>query len=197
MKTLTLLRGIFLIVCIAVASTSSKAADNNPTVQMTTNLGILTIELYPEKAPKTVENFLQYVNEGHYNGTIFHRVIEGFMIQGGGFTLEFEEKESRQPIENEADNLLPNIKFSIAMARTQEPHSATAQFFINTANNDFLNHRAKNASGWGYTVFGQITDGEKLVDWISKTPTGGAGPFNKDVPVYPIVIEKFVTLPAQ
>lgn len=168
--------------------------DSNPHVKMTTNLGEMVIELYPEKAPASVENFLQYVNDGHYNGTIFHRVIEGFMIQGGGFTLNFDKKETREPITNEADNGLTNDHYTIAMARTQAPHSATAQFFINTADNNFLNHRSKDAAGWGYTVFGKLIEGQKIADWLAKVPTGAAGPFPKDVPSSPIVIESVETL---
>ena len=194
---------IFLTVfCLAVvtpttateppASTNSES-DINPKVRLTTNVGELTIELYPQKAPETVKNFLQYASDGFYTDTIFHRVIDGFMIQGGGFTLGFDKKETRQAIQNEADNHLANIKYSIAMARTQDPHSATAQFFINSANNEFLNHRSKDIAGWGYTVFGQVIDGKDIADKIGKTPTGAAGPFNKDVPTNPIVIES-VTL---
>lgn len=190
--------GVLFVIITALASLTAHGAESaeNPRVRMTTNLGGFIIELYPDKAPKTVENFIQYVNDGHYTNTVFHRVIEGFMIQGGGFDLEFQEKETRDPVQNEADNLLPNVKFSIAMARTPDPHSATAQFFLNSADNEFLNHRAKNNSGWGYTVFGQVIDGQALVEWISKTPTGSAGPFPKDVPVYPVVIESAEVLPS-
>ncbi len=170
---------------------------SNPRVQLRTNLGDLIVELQPEKAPQTVENFLQYVKDGFYSGTIFHRVIDGFMIQGGGYTLAFDKKEVRDPIPNEADNKLDNVKFTIAMARTQDPHSATAQFFINTADNDFLNHKAKNAAGWGYTVFGEVIEGQEVTDWISKTPTGSAGPFRKDVPKNPIIIEEAILLPTE
>ncbi|MEM7255925.1 MAG: peptidylprolyl isomerase [Pseudomonadota bacterium] len=159
---------------------------------MVTNLGEMIIELDREAAPQTVENFLQYVSDGYYEGTIFHRVIKGFMVQGGGFTLGFEKKQTRDPIQNEADNLLKNDRFTIAMARTQAPHSATAQFFINTADNDFLNHRAKDIAGWGYAVFGRVVEGQDVADWIGKTPTGAAGPFAKDVPTNPIVIESVV-----
>lgn len=177
-------------------STTAEPTNDNPRVKLTTNLGDLIIELYPQKAPESVENFIQYVNDGFYTDTIFHRVIDGFMIQGGGFTLSLDKKEPRDPIQNEADNQLPNIKYSVAMARTQAPHSASAQFFINTADNDFLNHRSKNIAGWGYAVFGQIVEGQDVADWISKSPTGAAGPFPKDVPVKPIVIENAVLVPA-
>lgn len=169
----------------------------NPRVKLTTNMGDLVIELYPQKAPLSVENFVTYVNDGFYTNTIFHRVIDGFMIQGGGFTLSLDKKDTRDPIQNEADNQLPNVKYSIAMARTQAPHSATAQFFINAADNDFLNHRSKNIAGWGYTVFGQVIEGQDITDQMSKVATGSAGRFNKDVPVDPIVIEDAVVLPAK
>lgn len=172
-----------------LAPQSLIAAEPNPQVRMVTNLGEMIIELDPVAAPQTVVNFLQYVSDGYYEGTIFHRVISGFMIQGGGFTLGFEKKQTREAIQNEADNLLKNDRFTIAMARTQAPHSATAQFFINTANNDFLNHRAKDIAGWGYAVFGRVVEGQDVADWIGKTPTGPAGPFAKDVPTNPIVIE--------
>ena len=188
----------FFVTSLTAATGAETAATNednaaatamNPEVKITTNAGEIVIELYAEKAPGSVANFIQYVNDGFYANTIFHRVIDGFMIQGGGFTLSLDKKDTRDPIENEADNLLPNNKYSIAMARTQSPHSATAQFFINTADNDFLNHRAKNISGWGYAVFGQVTGGMDIVDLINKVPTGSAGRFSKDVPVDPIVIE--------
>lgn len=174
--------------------TAPETATESPTVKLTTNFGEIVIALNPDKAPLSVENFLQYVTDGFYKETIFHRVIPGFMLQGGGFTLNFEKKETRPPIQNEADNLLPNLKYTIAMARTGDPHSATAQFFINSADNDFLNHRAKDNSGWGYTVFGQVIEGQKLIDWLAKTPTDAAGPFRKDVPVNPIVIEDAVVV---
>jgi cyclophilin family peptidyl-prolyl cis-trans isomerase len=185
--------GIFACVLTLFAVDPSAAAEPNPRVRMVTNLGEMTIELEPQKAPETVENFLQYVSDGYYEGTIFHRVIKDFMIQGGGFTLGFEKKDTRDPIQNEADNELKNDRFTIAMARTQSPHSATAQFFINTANNDFLNYRSKDIAGWGYAVFGRVVEGQDVADWIGKTPTGPAGPFARDVPANPIVIES-VTL---
>lgn len=196
-KTLTFFLTVFCLVGVTSVSGAETAetsdTTSNPKVTMKTNVGELTIELYPQKAPESVKNFLQYVDDGFYTDTIFHRVIEGFMIQGGGFTLGFDKKETREAIQNEADNQLPNSKYSIAMARTQAPHSATAQFFINTADNKFLNHRSKDIAGWGYTVFGQVVAGQDIADWINKTPTGAAGPFNKDVPATPIVIES-VTL---
>ena len=160
-------------------------------------MGDLVIELYPQKAPLSVDNFIQYVNDGFYADTIFHRVIDGFMIQGGGFTLSLDKKDTRDPIQNEADNQLPNVRYSIAMARTQSPHSATAQFFINATDNDFLNHQSKSAAGWGYTVFGHVVEGQDIADQISKVATGSAGRFNKDVPVDPVVIESAAVLPSK
>ncbi|MEO1767266.1 peptidylprolyl isomerase [Thiobacter aerophilum] len=158
-------------------------------VEMKTTLGTIALELYPDKAPKTVENFLRYVKRGHYDGTIFHRVIDGFMIQGGGFDARFREKPTEAPISNEADNGLRNERYTIAMARTMEPHSATAQFFINVRDNDFLNHTAPTLRGWGYAVFGRVVRGEEVVDRITKRPTGPGGPFASDVPRQPVVIE--------
>ena len=161
-------------------------------VLMQTTVGSLTLELDSESAPKTVENFLTFIEDGFYDGTIFHRVIDNFMIQGGGFTAEMEQKETRAPIENEANNGLKNDRGAIAMARTQDPHSATAQFFINVQDNDFLNHTGENIQGWGYAVFGRLTDGEDVLDKIRCVQTGGqAG--HQDVPVEPIIIES-VTL---
>lgn len=158
-------------------------------VLLKTNKGDITLSLDSGKAPKTVANFLQYVKSGHYDGTIFHRVIDNFMIQGGGMTPGLKEKTSGAQIENEADNGLKNERGSVAMARTSDPHSATAQFFINVGDNDFLNHSAKNAQGWGYAVFGKVTDGLDVVDAIRKVKTGNAG-FHQDVPAEDVVIEK-------
>ncbi len=156
-------------------------------VVLTTNHGKIRIELDAEKAPKTVENFLNYVKSGHYDGTIFHRVINGFMIQGGGFEPGMKQKESGEPIENEAANGLGNDCYTIAMARTNDPHSATAQFFINVKDNDFLNYAGPD--NWGYCVFGKVTDGTDVVDAIRKVRTGSKG-FHGDVPVEDVVIEK-------
>ncbi|PNK61945.1 peptidylprolyl isomerase [Psychrobacter sp. FDAARGOS_221] len=158
-----------------------------PVVQLNTSMGDITIELNAEKAPKTVENFVSYVNAGHYNGTIFHRVIPNFMIQGGGMDAEMNEKSTNAPIENEADNGLKNDEGTIAMARTQDPHSATSQFFINVKDNDFLNHSGKNMQGWGYTVFGKVTSGMDVVKKIEGVPTGRFG-MHADVPTEPVVI---------
>lgn len=153
-----------------------------------TTFGELKLELDAEKAPKTVENFLKYAGEGYYDGTIFHRVIDNFMIQGGGFDTDMSEKQSGESIENEADNGLKNDFGTVAMARTMEPHSATAQFFINVKDNDFLNHSGKNMQGWGYTVFGKIIDGAEVLDKIRAVPTTSRGG-HQDVPKDPVIIE--------
>lgn len=158
-------------------------------IRLHTNKGTIDIELDHEKAPKTAANFQQYVTEGFYDGTIFHRVIAGFMIQGGGMTSGLKEKKTREPIENEADNGLENRRGTIAMARTANPHSASAQFFINLVDNDFLNHTGKNAHGWGYAVFGKVVSGMEVVDAIAKTKTGRMG-FYDDVPTEEIIIER-------
>ena len=158
-------------------------------IRFTTNKGVIDIELDHEHAPKSSANFEQYVRDGFYDGTIFHRVIKGFMIQGGGFERGMKEKATRAPIENEAANGLKNNKYTIAMARTSAPHSASSQFFINVVDNDFLNHTAPNPQGWGYAVFGKVTAGQNLVDQIARVPTSTHG-FYGDVPVDDIVIEK-------
>ena len=159
-----------------------------PKVIFHTNKGDIEITLNPEKAPKTVENFLRYAREGFYNGTIFHRVIPGFVIQGGGHTPDMSQKPTHPPIENEADNGLKNRKYTLSMARTMDPHSATSQFFINLADNAFLDHTAKDVNGWGYAVFGEVTAGQDVVDAIAQVPTGmQAG--HQDVPNEPIIIE--------
>ena len=155
------------------------------------NQGVITIELDLEKAPKTVENFLAYVKKGHYDGTIFHRVIPGFMVQGGGFEPGMSQKPTDAQIENEANNGLKNANYTVAMARTSAPHSASAQFFINVANNDFLNHTAPTAQGWGYAVFGKVVGGTEVVDKIKAVKTGRKG-FHDDVPLEDVVIEKAV-----
>lgn len=158
-------------------------------IKLTTNHGAITLELDAEKAPQTVANFLAYVESGHYDGTVFHRVINGFMIQGGGMSVGMQEKSTNAAIENEAANGLKNERGTIAMARTADPHSATAQFFINLADNDFLNHRAPSGQGWGYCVFGRVVDGMDVVDQIKGVKTGNKG-FHQDVPVEDVVIEK-------
>jgi len=157
-------------------------------VEMDTNMGAIVLQLDPAKAPRTVENFLKYVDDGFYTNTIFHRVIDGFMIQGGGFTPDFHKKETRAPIPNEADNGLKNTRGTIAMARTFEPQSATAQFFINVADNAFLDHTDKTPRGWGYCVFGKVVSGMDVVDKIRQLPTSAAGPFRKDVPTQSVII---------
>ena len=162
-------------------------------ILMTTTLGPMTLELDADNAPKTVENFVSYVSNGFYDGTIFHRVINNFMVQGGGFTADMEQKATQAPIDNEANNGLKNARGTIAMARTQDPHSATAQFFINVQDNDFLNHTGENMQGWGYTVFGKVTDGEDVLDKIRCVQTGSqAG--HQDVPVEPIIIESVTVI---
>lgn len=156
-------------------------------VLFTTNFGQFTLELDAEKAPKTVENFLNYVNEGHYDGTIFHRVIDGFMIQGGGFTPGMKQKDTKDPIENEASNGLKNDIYTVAMARTSAPHSASAQFFINVRDNDFLNFPGQD--GWGYCVFGKVTEGTDVIDQIKAVKTTRAG-MHADVPAEDVIVEK-------
>jgi peptidyl-prolyl cis-trans isomerase B (cyclophilin B) len=158
-------------------------------VKLQTNFGPITLELDPEHAPETVANFLEYVKSGFYNNTVFHRVIDGFMIQGGGFEPGLKQKTTRSAIKNEADNGLKNEPYTIAMARTGEPHSATAQFFINVADNGFLNHTAPTAQGWGYAVFGRVIEGQDVIDRIRKVRTGNRG-MHQDVPLDDVVIER-------
>lgn len=158
-------------------------------VKLHTNFGVISIELDADKAPVTVANFLEYVKSGAFDNTIFHRVIDDFMIQGGGFEPGMKQKETRSPIKNEADNGLKNEKYTVAMARTSDPHSATAQFFINVGNNTFLNHTAPNAQGWGYAVFGRVVEGTDIVDQIRKVKTGSRG-MHQDVPVDDVIIER-------
>ena len=161
--------------------------DDNMVIIRTT-FGEIKLELDAEKAPKTVANFLQYARDGFYDGTIFHRVIDNFMIQGGGFDTDLQQKALGEPVENEADNGLKNDFGTVAMARTTDPHSATAQFFINVKDNDFLNHSGKNMQGWGYTVFGKVTEGSEVLDKIRGVPTGSRGG-HQDVPTDPVIIE--------
>ncbi|MAF48419.1 MAG: peptidylprolyl isomerase [Rhodospirillales bacterium] len=180
--------------CLAMSMTvflaANASAAGKPKVLFKTTKGDITIELLPEKAPKSVANFLQYVREGHYNGTIFHRVIASFVVQGGGFTKDYQRVPTRAPIPIEADNGLSNERGTIAMARTQNPNSATDQFFFNLKFNGFLNHRSKTERGWGYTVFGRVVGGMNIVGRIARAPTGAGGPFSKDVPKDMIVLEK-------
>lgn len=179
-------RLIFALLAI-LASFTVSAAD--PQIEFKTNMGLITVELYPAKAPLTVANFLKYAREGFYNGTIFHRVIPEFMIQGGGFTPDLEQKKTRGPVRSEADNGLKNSIGTLAMARTPDPHSATAQFFINVADNDFLNFRSPTQQGYGYTVFGKVVSGMDVVNRIARVPTGNRAP-HQNVPVKPVVIER-------
>ncbi|MDQ5902954.1 MAG: peptidyl-prolyl cis-trans isomerase [Pseudomonadota bacterium] len=162
-------------------------------VKLTTNFGAITLKLDAEKAPKTVENFLAYVADGHYNNTVFHRVIKGFMIQGGGFEPGMKQKACRAPIENEASNGLKNKLGTVAMARTGDPHSATAQFFINVVDNDFLDFKSPSGNGWGYCVFGEVVEGLDVLDKIKAVKTGNSG-FHQDVPVEDVIIEKAETV---
>nr|WP_207391827.1 peptidylprolyl isomerase [Neochlamydia sp. AcF84] len=162
-------------------------AKKNPIVLLTTSMGNIKLELYPEKAPLSVKNFVDYVESGHFNQTIFHRVIDGFMIQGGGFNQEFDQKPTKASIKNEAHNGLKNIRGSIAMARTNEIHSASSQFFINLVDNDFLNFRSPAAHEYGYCVFGQVIEGLEVVDKIGKVKTGSKGP-HRDVPLETVEI---------
>lgn len=164
-------------------------AQDTPKVKLDTTLGTIVVELSPDKAPKTVENFLNYVRAGHYDGTIFHRVIQGFMIQGGGFTPDMQQKPTGAPVVNEASNGLKNTSYTLAMARTMDPHSATAQFFINVADNPFLNHTAPRGQGWGYAVFGHVISGTEVVDKIRAVPTGNKG-MHQNVPLQPVIILK-------
>ena len=167
---------------------------SNPQVELhIANYGVITLELDAEKAPNSTANFLSYVNKGHYNNTVFHRVIPGFMVQGGGFEPGMKQKDVDAPIQNEAQNGLKNANYTVAMARTNDPHSATAQFFINVADNGFLNHTAPNASGWGYAVFGKVVSGTEVVDKIKAVATGNKGGHG-DVPKEDVVLEKAVAL---
>jgi peptidyl-prolyl cis-trans isomerase A (cyclophilin A) len=181
----TLSRRAALIAAMTLATAASWAQQTSPRVKLSTSAGDIVVELYPDKAPRTVENFLQYVKDKHYDGTVFHRVIDGFMIQGGGFTPELRQKPTRAPIPLEAKNGLKNDKYTIAMARTSAPDSATAQFFINVKNNDALN--APSPDGHGYAVFGKVVSGADVVDKIRAVRTGGKGPM-QDVPVEPVTI---------
>lgn len=204
---LRLMRGLALVGLIPLVSLSAQAASPSnstqkqgvtsmstaPRVKMSTNQGDFIISLNAEKAPKTVANFLAYVKDGFFDGTIFHRVIDGFMIQGGGFEPGLKQKPTKAPVENEANNGLKNNKYTLAMARTSDPHSATAQFFINVANNDFLNHTAPTAQGWGYAVFGEVVEGQDVIDKMKGVPTANSG-FHQNVPTNDVVITKAVVL---
>ena len=176
-----------LIFVSGLTCSLAMAATDTPKVKLVTNHGYIVLQLDAKAAPKTVANFIQYVKDGFYDGTIFHRVIKDFMIQGGGFTEQLRKKETRAPIENEADNGLKNVRGSVAMARTSDPHSATSQFFINTVDNDFLNYTAPDNRGWGYAVFGKVVEGMETVDSIRAVATGNRGLF-QDVPLEPVTI---------
>jgi cyclophilin family peptidyl-prolyl cis-trans isomerase len=188
------MRSIILSLMLSLITTLSFATEKTMTdtqtkIKLTTSAGDIIIQLNSDKAPLSSANFLTYVNEGFYNGTIFHRVIPGFMAQGGGFDTSFKQKSVHDPIKNEADNGLLNNRCTLAMARTNDPDSATAQFFINYKDNDFLNHRSKNTSGWGYAVFAEVIEGMEVVDAMATQPTGNRGG-HQDVPKTDIVIEK-------
>jgi peptidyl-prolyl cis-trans isomerase B (cyclophilin B) len=188
-RTIATIGFLLLTICFASAGTSAQKSAEPPKVRLETSLGTIVIALDSQKAPKTVDNFLAYVRDGFYNGTIFHRVIQGFMVQGGGFTETMQQKTTKASINNEADNGLKNLRGTVAMARTSDPHSATAQFFINTVDNGFLDFTAKTGPGWGYCVFGRVVEGMDVVDAIEKEPTtfrNGAG----DVPVQMVIIKK-------
>jgi len=178
-----------ILALAAVLLVPFAAGAASPQVELKTSVGAVVIELYPDQAPLTVENFLQYVKDRHYDGTAFHRVIPGFMVQGGGYGPDFREKPTRKPVRNEAGNGLKNEVGTVAMARTGEPHSATAQFFINVANNEFLNFRFPTQEGYGYCVFGKVVKGMDVVNRIVKAPTGTGPGGHRDVPVKPILIE--------
>ena len=184
----TAIISMLILFGVVLFAGSALAADSNPKVVLDTSKGKIVLELYPDKAPETVKNFLNYVGQKFYDGTIFHRVIPKFMIQGGGFTADMERKPTGAPIKNEADRGLNNDRGTIAMARTGDPHSATAQFFINTVDNDFLNHKSKTQQGWGYAAFGKVVEGMDTVDAISAVRTTTRGPY-RDVPVEPVVIK--------
>lgn len=174
--------------CAAAVALLSCVAFAGPAVEMQTSMGSFTIELYADKAPRTVENFLQYVKDGHFKGLTFHRVIPGFVIQGGGLTPEMQPRATRPPVANEADNGLKNKAYTLSMARTRDPNSATSQFFVNLRDNPALDHTAPTPAGWGYAVFGKVVRGTEVVDAIATVPTGSVGPFS-DVPTRPVLIE--------
>jgi peptidyl-prolyl cis-trans isomerase B (cyclophilin B) len=186
MKTMAVFA--LMLTGLSLFADATVAADDNPKVVLETSKGRIVLVLYPDKAPETVKNFLDYVDAKFYDGTIFHRVIPHFMIQGGGFATDMKPKTTQSPIVNEADKGLKNDRGTISMARTADPHSATAQFFINSADNDFLNHTSKTQQGWGYAAFGQVVEGMKTIDAISAVKTTTRGPY-RDVPVEPVVIE--------
>ena len=184
-----ILLAVLMLAIIAGTSMGQESAVSNPQVVMETSKGDIVLELYPDKAPLTVKNFLDYIDAGFYSGTVFHRVIPGFMLQGGGFSRDMQKKSTLMPVKNEAFNGLKNDRGTIAMARTQDPHSASSQFFINTVDNAFLNYKSQTTAGWGYAVFGKVIKGMEVVDAISKVQTGTQGRF-RDVPKTPVEIIK-------
>src|SRR5256714_13512906 len=188
-----MLRRTLLLLAMGLAFGAIQAQAANPQVELDTSAGKIRIELYPDSAPKTVENFLTYVKAKQYDGTQFHRVISGFMVQGGGFTADFQQKPTRPPVQNEAEQSskagLLNLPGTVAMARTSDPHSATGQFFINVADNKSLNFREATPQGYGYTVFGKVIQGMDVVNKIAAMPTGAGGPFPKDVPLEKIILK--------
>jgi len=194
-------RTIFAVIAAAVAALALPALAANPQVEFDTTAGKIRVELFPDAAPQTVANFLDYVKAKHYDGTQFHRVIAGFMIQGGGFTPDFKQKPTRPPIAIEAEASskagLTNVPGTLAMARTGDPNSATAQFFINVAANKSLDFRSPDPQGYGYTVFGKVVEGMDVVDKVAKAPTGAGGPFPKDVPTEKVIINKAVVIDAK
>lgn len=192
MRLTKLLISILAWAVLTPTTLAAAESADHPQVRLETNMGNIVVALNRDKAPATVKNFLGYVRDGFYDGTIFHRVISNFMIQGGGYTADFDKKPTRAPVKNEADNGLKNRRGTVAMARTRDPHSATAQFFINVTDNEFLNFKAKTPRGWGYAVFGKVVEGMDVVDKIRQLPTGPGGPFSKDVPRKTVVIEKAV-----
>ena len=188
-----LLTAILLLSCSLFAGLAAAA---NPQIEFKTNVGSFVVELYADKAPATVDNFLRYVNDGFYQGTIFHRVIPGFVVQGGGFTKDYQQKPTREPVKNEAANGLKNATATLAMARTSDPHSATAQFFINLQDNNMLDHRAPNPREYGYTVFGRVVKGMDVVQKIAAIPTGAGGPLPAEVPQQTVIVEETKVLTA-
>ncbi len=190
---LALTASLFIFIIIVTAGATVLAEGGKVLVKLETSMGDITLELDEAKAPITVANFVQYVKDGHYDGVVFHRVIDNFMIQGGGFDTDMKEKPTRESIQNEADNGLQNDKYTVAMARTPDPHSASAQFFINVKDNQFLNHKSKSADGWGYAVFGSVVEGQDVVDKIKAVTTTSKGMY-QDVPAEPVTIVKATVL---
>lgn len=190
-------RYVLIVAALITTQAMSQVLADGPRVSLSTSKGDIVLELNDARAPQTVKNFLQYVDDGFYDNTVFHRIIEGFMIQGGGFTQEYRRKPTRPPVSNEAYNGLRNEQYTIAMARTTNPHSATSQFFINSESNRNLDHTSTTQRGWGYTVFGKVIEGREIVDSIGQVRTSAGGPFSRDVPVEPVVILSTLRLLAE